>query len=59
MRVPLQRAHLRVRVDRVQHGASVRVPELDATVGGTASRGEQVGLEWTPRKSLHGSLVRI
>jgi len=59
MRVPLQRAHLRVRVHRVEHGAGVRVPKLDATVGGTAARSEQVGLERTPGESLNGSLMRI
>lgn len=59
VRVPLQRAHLRVRIHRVEHRARVGVPELDATVGGTAARREQVGLERTPRESLHGSLMRI
>lgn len=59
MRVPLKRAHLRVRVDGVEHGPGVGVPELDASVGGTAARGEQVGLKRAPGESLHGSLVSI
>ena len=38
VRVPLQRAHLRVRVDRVRHRPGIRVPKLYASIRGPAPR---------------------
>jgi len=57
--VPLQRAHLAVSVDGVEHDAGVGVPELDAAVRGAAAGRQQVRLERAPRQRLHGGLVRV
>mmetsp|Transcript_16853 Transcript_16853/g.16102 ORF Transcript_16853/g.16102 Transcript_16853/m.16102 type:complete len:319 (-) Transcript_16853:371-1327(-) len=55
--VPLQRAHLRVRLDRVHQLSRLRIPELYALVSRAPSRSQQVLLPGTPGNGLHGSLV--
>ncbi len=59
MRRPEQRRHLRVGVDRVDKRARLRVPNLNATVRGTAASGQRVRLPGAPSQSLHGRLMAV
>ena len=54
---PQQRAHLRARIDGVQHRTRVGVPTFNGAVGGTASARQQASVEGTPRQGLDRSLV--
>ena len=54
---PDQIAHLRSRVDFADHGAGKGVPELDATVGGAATGGEEVVLVRGPGDGFDGGDV--
>ena len=49
--------HLRVRVNAVELGTGVTVPEADAAVSSAASRSQQVGLEGAPGQRLDRSTV--
>ena len=55
--VPLKGADLAAGVDGVQEVTGLRIPELYATVGGTASGGEEVAIVRGPGQSFHSSLV--
>mmetsp|Transcript_29262 Transcript_29262/g.68542 ORF Transcript_29262/g.68542 Transcript_29262/m.68542 type:complete len:440 (-) Transcript_29262:250-1569(-) len=55
--VPLKSTNLRSGVDGVQQGTGLAVPELDASIGGTATSGEEVPLMRRPRQGLDGGLV--
>ena len=54
---PCEIAYLGARVDFLDHGASVGVPELDAAVGRPTTGCEKVMLMWRPRNGLHGCNV--
>ena len=55
--VPLKSTNLRSGVDGVQQGTGLAVPEFDASIGGTATSGEEVPLVRRPRQGLDGGLV--
>jgi len=56
---PQQRANLAPRVDRVEHGPRVGIPELDGPVGRAAPGGEEAAVKGTPRQGLHrGPVLR-
>mmetsp|Transcript_26814 Transcript_26814/g.77329 ORF Transcript_26814/g.77329 Transcript_26814/m.77329 type:complete len:409 (+) Transcript_26814:1431-2657(+) len=55
--VPLKCANLRSGVDGVQQGTGLAVPELDASISGTATSGEEVPLVRRPRQGLDSGLV--
>ena len=49
---PRQVAHLTTGIDLVQTGATERVPEPDATIGGPTPTGQKAVLVWRPRNGL-------
>ena len=44
-------------VDRVEHLSVVAVPNFDGSVRGSTSRGQDIGLPWTPRHSFDSGVV--
>lgn len=57
MLAPLQSTYLGMGVDAVEASTSVCVPEFDAPISCTTTRGQEVALKWAPRQCLHSSLV--
>lgn len=57
--VPLQSAHLRAGVDRVEARAGGAAPGADAAVRGAAARGEETLLPGAPSDGLDGGLVGV
>lgn len=54
---PAERCHLRTSINAVDSSTRGRVPEMDVTIVGAATGGQQVHVPRAPGESLDGSLV--